>query len=64
MNLKATFKYIDVTDDSIEIVKTIKELSGSGSSWNNNFTLIHMIDIFKGSSNQKIKSNSKFYLIC
>ncbi|KAL5239921.1 hypothetical protein ACI65C_007331 [Semiaphis heraclei] len=56
---KAAFKYIDVTEDSIEIVKTIKELCGSGSgSWNNNFTLIHIIDIFKGSSNQKIKSHN------
>ncbi|XP_025200785.1 Bloom syndrome protein homolog isoform X2 [Melanaphis sacchari] len=56
---KATFKYIDVTEDSIEIVKTIKELCGSGGgSWNNNFTLIHIIDIFKGSSNQKIKLNN------
>ncbi|XP_026809821.1 Bloom syndrome protein homolog [Rhopalosiphum maidis] len=56
---KAAFKYIDVTEDSIEIVKTVKELCGSGGgSWNNNFTLIHIIDIFKGSSNQKIKSNN------
>ncbi|XP_022183329.1 Bloom syndrome protein homolog [Myzus persicae] len=56
---KAAFKYIDVTEDSIEIVKTIKELCGSGGgSWNNNFTLIHIIDIFKGSSNQKIKSHN------
>lgn len=51
---------MDVTDDSIEIVKTINELCGSGR-WNNNFTLIHIIDIFKGSVNQKIKLNSKLF---
>lgn len=56
--LKATFKYIDVTEDSIEIVRTIAELCSSGSRWNNNFTLIHIIDVFKGSTNQKIKLNS------
>ncbi|XP_025411035.1 Bloom syndrome protein homolog isoform X1 [Sipha flava] len=55
---KASFKYIDVTEDSIEIVKTIKELCNSSSNWNNNFTLIHLIDIFKGSTNQKIKTNN------
>lgn len=44
-------------------MKTIKELCGSGNNWNSNFTLIHIIDIFKGSSNQKIKTHSKFTLI-
>ncbi|XP_050434799.1 recQ-like DNA helicase Blm isoform X2 [Adelges cooleyi] len=56
---KATFKLIDVTDDCIEIVKTVKELCSSGSnSWQNNFTLLYIIDIFKGSTNQKIKSHN------
>lgn len=54
---------MDVTDDSIEIVKTISELCGSTNRWNCNFTLIHIIDIFKGSVNQKIKLNSKLFNI-
>jgi len=41
-------------------VKTIKELCSSGNGWNSNFTLIHIIDIFKGSTNQKIKAHSEF----
>ncbi|XP_050543933.1 recQ-like DNA helicase Blm [Daktulosphaira vitifoliae] len=55
---KADLNVIDVTNDSIEIIKTVKEIcSPSTNSWQNNYTILHIIDIFRGSNLQKIKSN-------
>ncbi|RUS80873.1 hypothetical protein EGW08_011344, partial [Elysia chlorotica] len=50
---KNTFSLRDVTADAMEIVKCVKHIN-SGSR--NNFTLIHLVDIFKGSNTSKIQS--------
>jgi len=51
---------VDVTADCQEIVKCVKQICGKiGSHWTNNFTLLHMVDIFKGSDNKKIKESGK-----
>jgi bloom syndrome protein len=50
---------VDVTADCQEIVKSVKQICGKIGSWINNFTLLHMVDIFKGSDIKKIKESGK-----
>lgn len=50
---------MDVTADCQEIVKSVKQICGKIGSWCNNFTLLHMVDIFKGSDIKKIKESGK-----
>ncbi|KAK7116772.1 hypothetical protein V1264_002393 [Littorina saxatilis] len=51
---KDMFKLRDVTEDAKEVVKCVKELT---SSPRKNFTLIHFVEIFKGSQNTRIMDN-------
>ncbi|XP_059159362.1 recQ-like DNA helicase BLM isoform X2 [Physella acuta] len=50
---KDSFVQRDVTADAKEIVKCVKELNSNGRS---NYTLIHFVEIFKGSNNTKIQN--------
>jgi hypothetical protein len=50
---------VDVTADCQEIVKCVKQICGKIGSRSNNFTLLHMVDIFKGSDIKKIKDCGK-----
>jgi hypothetical protein len=51
---------VDVTADCQEIVKCVQQICGKiGSRWSNNFTLLHVVDIFKGSDIKKIKEYGK-----
>ncbi|XP_021933104.1 Bloom syndrome protein homolog isoform X2 [Zootermopsis nevadensis] len=52
---QALYHIVDVTTDCQEIVKCVKQICGKIGSWSNNFTLLHMVDIFKGSDIKKIK---------
>jgi bloom syndrome protein len=55
---------VDVTAECQEIVKCVKQICGTiGSRWSNNFTLLHMVDIFKGSDIKKIKEAGKIMLV-
>lgn len=45
-----SLKLIDVTIESINIVKAVQEICGT----NNNFTFTHFVDIFKGNKTQKV----------
>ncbi|XP_005098478.1 Bloom syndrome protein homolog isoform X2 [Aplysia californica] len=49
---KDSFNLRDVTQDAKEIVKCVRELNTP----HGNYTLIHILEIFKGSQNSKIKS--------
>ncbi|XP_069695186.1 recQ-like DNA helicase Blm isoform X2 [Periplaneta americana] len=50
------YQITDVTAECQEIVKCVQQICGTiGSRWSNNFTLLHMVDIFKGSDVKKIK---------
>ncbi|XP_076443905.1 uncharacterized protein LOC143282199 [Babylonia areolata] len=48
---KEMFKLRDVTEDAKEVVKCVRELC---SSPRNNYTLLHFVEIFKGSQNSRI----------
>ncbi|KAF0766088.1 Uncharacterized protein FWK35_00001987 [Aphis craccivora] len=48
--IKHRIKLIDVTEESINIIKAIQEICGSG----NNFTFNHFVDIFKGKKTPKV----------
>jgi bloom syndrome protein len=38
----------------------VQQICGKiGSRWSNNFTLLHVVDIFKGSDIKKIKESGK-----
>lgn len=53
---QSQYTMMDVTEDCKEIVKCIQQICGKvGPRWSNNFTLLHMVDIFKGSEIKKIK---------
>ncbi|XP_066993221.2 recQ-like DNA helicase Blm isoform X2 [Anabrus simplex] len=53
---KEQFTAVDVTDDCKEILKCVKELCDMGRTKRNyNFTLLHIVDIFKGSDSKKVK---------
>ncbi|XP_023724702.1 Bloom syndrome protein homolog isoform X2 [Cryptotermes secundus] len=54
---QAQYHTMDVTADCQEIVKCVKQICGKIGSWSNNFTLLHMVDIFKGSDIKKIKES-------
>ncbi|XP_063216247.1 recQ-like DNA helicase BLM isoform X3 [Bacillus rossius redtenbacheri] len=50
------YKVMDVTEDCKAIVKCVMEICGEASQrWTSNFTLLHIVDIFKGSDSKKIK---------
>nr|CAD7429313.1 unnamed protein product [Timema monikensis] len=50
------FKMVDVTEDCQAIVRSVLEVvGGQGQRWSNNFTLLHFVDIFKGSETKKVK---------
>ncbi|KAK7481319.1 hypothetical protein BaRGS_00027399, partial [Batillaria attramentaria] len=50
---KDSFSIRDVTDDAREVVRCVREITnGRGNS---NHTLLHLIEIFKGSQNSRIK---------
>ncbi|XP_025198118.1 Bloom syndrome protein homolog [Melanaphis sacchari] len=48
--IKHSVKLIDVTEESINLIKIIQEICGSS----NNFTFTHFVDIFKGKKTQKV----------
>ncbi|XP_055892664.1 recQ-like DNA helicase BLM [Biomphalaria glabrata] len=50
---KDAFSLRDVTADAKEVVKCVKELNSSGRA---NYTLIHIVEVFKGSNNTKIQN--------
>lgn len=52
---------LDVTEDSRAIVKTVRDICGvyECSSWNMNFTSLHIADIFAGSEKAKVRDSSK-----
>ena len=53
---------MDVTADCQEIVKCVQQICGKiGSRWSSNFTLLHVVDIFKGSEIKKIKEFGKMF---
>lgn len=56
--LQDEFNLIDLTSLSKEIVQFVKDKCGNAtnSSWSNNFTANHIIDVLKGSEAAKIKS--------
>jgi len=55
---QAQYHSEDVTAICQEIVKCVKQICGKiGSRWSNNFTLLHVVDIFKGSDIKKIKES-------
>jgi bloom syndrome protein len=54
---------VDVTADCQEIVKSVKQICGKIGSRSNNFTLLHMVDIFKGSDIKKIKESGKMVVL-
>lgn len=47
-------KSIDVTEESINILKVVQKICGSDNNWKNNFTFTHFVDIFKGMKTQKV----------
>ncbi|XP_060844582.1 recQ-like DNA helicase Blm [Rhopalosiphum padi] len=51
--IKHSIKLIDVTEESINLIKAIQEICGSS----NNFTFTHFVDIFKGKKTQKVVLN-------
>lgn len=52
-----SIKLIDVTEESINLIKSIQEICGSG----NNFTFNHFVDIFKGKKTPKVVLHGKIY---
>ncbi|XP_025419354.1 Bloom syndrome protein homolog isoform X2 [Sipha flava] len=52
---KLSTKLIDITEESIKLITAVQEICGSDSSWKNNFTFTHFVDIFKGCKTQKVK---------
>ncbi|KAK3098744.1 hypothetical protein FSP39_022633 [Pinctada imbricata] len=50
---KESFQLRDVTDDVKEIVKCVKDITMNGRR-NNNYTLLHFVDIFRGAKTGKI----------
>lgn len=56
-----SIKLIDVTEESVKILKAVQEICGSDNSWKNNFTFTHFVDIFKGCKTQKVKLHSTIY---
>lgn len=49
-----SLKLIDVTKESMNIVKAVQEMCGTNNNLKNNFTLTHLVDIFKGNKTQKV----------
>lgn len=56
-----SIKLIDVTEESINLIKAIQEICDSDNNWKNNFTFTHYVDIFKGKKTQKVVSHGKIY---
>ncbi|XP_062561250.1 recQ-like DNA helicase Blm isoform X2 [Armigeres subalbatus] len=51
---QSDYTTVDATDDSLAIAKSVRDLC-SGS---NRFTLLHLVEVFKGSEQQKILENN------
>lgn len=51
---KHSIKLIDVTEESINLIRAIQDICGSGNNWKINFTFTHFVDIFKGKKTQKV----------
>ncbi|KAJ9597116.1 hypothetical protein L9F63_026993, partial [Diploptera punctata] len=55
---QSQYTMIDVTAVCKEIVQCVQHICRTGGSrWSQNFTLLHMVDIFKGSEIKKIKEH-------
>lgn len=52
---KDIFQLRDVTDDVKEIIKCVRSITSTGGRRGSDFTLLHFVEIFRGSSNSKIK---------
>ncbi|OWF37785.1 Bloom syndrome protein-like [Mizuhopecten yessoensis] len=52
---KDLFQLRDVTEDAKQIIKCVRSLTSSGTGRNSDYTLLHFVEIFRGSSNSKIK---------
>ena len=54
----------DVTEDSKAIVQTVADVCGmyECSSWNMNFTSMHIADVFYGSVKAKVRDSREFHL--
>lgn len=52
-----SLKLIDVTEESINILRAVQEICGTDNNWKNNFTFTHVVDIFKGNKTQKVILN-------
>ncbi|XP_060083863.1 recQ-like DNA helicase BLM [Ylistrum balloti] len=52
---KDMFQLRDVTEDAKEIIKCVRSITSSGGRRGSDFTLLHFVEIFRGSSNSKIK---------
>lgn len=51
---KGTFKTIDATKVAVEIAKCVRDLCCG----RNRFTLLHVVDVFKGSQSKKVVDNN------
>jgi len=51
---------IDVTKESVYLLKAIQQLCGQGNSWKSNFTSAHFVDIFKGNKTEEVVLNGIF----
>lgn len=52
--MQGEYKTVDVTDDCIAIAKSVRDLC----SGRNRFTLLHLVEVFKGSEQKKIIDNN------
>lgn len=52
--MQGEYKTMDVTDDCIAVAKSVRDLC----SGRNRFTLLHLVEIFKGSEQKKIIENN------
>ncbi|XP_033749832.1 Bloom syndrome protein homolog isoform X2 [Pecten maximus] len=55
---KDIFQLRNVTDDVKEIIKCVRSITSSGGRRGSDFTLLHFVEIYRGSSNSKIKEFS------
>lgn len=56
-----SLKSIDVTKESINILKAVQEICGTNNNFKNNFTFTHFVDIFKGNKTQKVILHGVIY---
>ncbi|ETN64392.1 ATP-dependent DNA helicase hus2 [Anopheles darlingi] len=51
--MQGEYRTLDVTDDCIMVAKAVREICGGRSR----FTLLHMVEVLKGSENKKVLEN-------